>query len=210
MVENYILIIPSILLALTIHEYAHAWMANRFGDPTSKMLGRLSLNPFIHLDPIGTLMLFLVGFGWAKPVPVDIRYFVNPKRMMLWVALAGPLSNIFLALIFGLLIVLFSTSNLMYNQNTAIIGNLLVYSLQINLALAFFNMFPIPPLDGSKILRGILSYEFDNFLNKLEQLGPIILIGIILIGYLSGFSIIWFVISPLINLFSSIFTFGLL
>ena len=98
----------------------------------------------------------------------------------------------------------------MYNQNTAIIGNLLVYSLQINLALAFFNMFPIPPLDGSKILRGILSYEFDNFLNKLEQLGPIILIGIILIGYLSGFSIIWFVISPLINLFSSIFTFGLL
>jgi len=115
-----------------------------------------------------------------------------------------------LALIFGLLIVLFSTSNLMYNQNTAIIGNLLVYSLQINLALAFFNMFPIPPLDGSKILRGILSYEFDNFLNKLEQLGPIILIGIILIGYLSGFSIIWFVISPLINLFSSIFTFGLL
>ena len=210
MVENYILIIPSILLALTIHEYAHAWMANRFGDPTSKMLGRLSLNPFIHLDPIGTLMLFLVGFGWAKPVPVDIRYFVNPKRMMLWVALAGPLSNIFLALIFGLLIVLFSTSNLMYNQNTAIKGNLLVYSLQINLALAFFNMFPIPPLDGSKILRGILSYEFDNFLNKLEQLGPIILIGIILIGYLSGFSIIWFVISPLINLFSSIFTFGLL
>ena len=210
MVENYILIIPSILLALTIHEYAHAWMANRFGDPTSKMLGRLSLNPFIHLDPIGTLMLFLVGFGWAKPVPVDIRYFVNPKRMMLWVALAGPLSNIFLALIFCLLIVLFSTSNLMYNQNTAIIGNLLVYSLQINLALAFFNMFPIPPLDGSKILRGILSYEFDNFLNKLEQLGPIILIGIILIGYLSGFSIIWFVISPLINLFSSIFTFGLL
>tara|TARA_A100001037_G_scaffold91928_2_gene83306 strand:+ start:676 stop:1308 length:633 start_codon:yes stop_codon:yes gene_type:complete len=210
MVENYILIIPSILLALTIHEYAHAWMANRFGDPTSKMLGRLSLNPFIHLDPIGTLMLFLVGFGWAKPVPVDIRYFVNPKRMMLWVALAGPLSNIFLALIFGLLIVLFSTSNLMYNQNTAIIGNLLVYSLQINLALAFFNMFPIPPLDGSKILRGILSYEFDNFLNKLEQLGPIILIGIILIGYLSGFSIIWYVISPLINLFSSIFTFGLL
>ena len=210
MVENYILIIPSILLALTIHEYAHAWMANRFGDPTSKMLGRLSLNPFIHLDPIGTLMLFLVGFGWAKPVPVDIRYFVNPKRMMLWVALAGPLSNIFLALIFGLLIVLFSTSNLMYNQNTAIIGNLLLYSLQINLALAFFNMFPIPPLDGSKILRGILSYEFDNFLNKLEQLGPIILIGIILIGYLSGFSIIWFVIIPLINLFSSIFTFGLL
>ena len=95
MVENYILIIPSILLALTIHEYAHAWMANRFGDPTSKMLGRLSLNPFIHLDPIGTLMLFLVGFGWAKPVPVDFRYFANPKRMMLWVALAGPLSNIF-------------------------------------------------------------------------------------------------------------------
>ena len=193
MVENYILIIPSILLALTIHEYAHAWMANRFGDPTSKMLGRLSLNPFIHLDPIGTLMLFLVGFGWAKPVPVDIRYFVNPKRMMLWVALAGPLSNIFLALIFGLLIVLFSTSNLMYNQNTAIIGNLLVYSLQINLALAFFNMFPIPPLDGSKILRGILSYKFDNFLNQLEQSGPFILIGIILIGYLSGFSIIWFI-----------------
>ena len=210
MVENYILIIPSILLALTVHEYSHAWMAYKFGDPTSKMLGRLSLNPFIHLDPIGTVMLFLVGFGWAKPVPVDLRYFANPKRMMLWVALAGPLSNIFLAFIFGLLIVFFSTSNLMYNQNTAFIGNILVYSLQINLALAFFNMFPIPPLDGSKILRGILSYKFDNFLNQLEQSGPFILLGIILIGYLSGFSIIWFIISPLINLFSSIFTYGLL
>ena len=210
MVEQYILIIPSILMALTIHEYAHAWMANRFGDPTSKMLGRLSFNPFVHLDLIGTLMLFIVGFGWAKPVPVDIRYFSNPKRMMFWVALAGPLSNMLLALTAGLLIVFFSSSNFMYNQNTAIFGNILVYSLQINLALAFFNMFPIPPLDGSKILRGILPHKYNSFLNQLEQSGPFILIGIIIFGYLTGFSIIWLVISPLINFFSKIFTFGLL
>jgi len=210
MVEKYILIIPSILLALTIHEYAHAWMANRFGDSTAKMLGRLSFNPFVHLDPIGTLMLFIVGFGWAKPVPVDIRYFSNPKRMMLWVALAGPLSNILVALISGLLVIFFSSSNFMYHPNTAIVGNILVYSLQINLVLAFFNMFPIPPLDGSKILRGLLPYKYNSFLNQLEQSGPFILIGIILFGYLTGFSIIWLLISPLVNFFSKIFTFGLL
>ena len=152
MVESFLLLAPPILLAITFHEYAHGWTAMKFGDPTAKMMGRLTLNPLVHLDPIGTLMLFLVHFGWAKPVPVDPRYFSDPKRQMLWVALAGPVANMILAFFSGILIIGFASSNFMFSSNTALIGNMLVYSLQINLALAVFNMLPIPPLDGSKIL----------------------------------------------------------
>ena len=110
MVENLLLLIPPILLAITFHEYAHGWMALKFGDPTAKMLGRLSLNPLVHLDPIRTLMLFIVHFGWAKPVPVDPRYFSDPKRQMIWVALAGPIANMILAFISGILIIGFSST----------------------------------------------------------------------------------------------------
>ena len=116
---DLLILIPPILLAITFHEYAHGWMALKFGDPTAKMLGRLSLNPLVHLDPIGTLMLFIVHFGWAKPVPVDPRYFSDPKRQMIWVALAGPIANMILAFISGILIVGFSSSNLMFNSQTA-------------------------------------------------------------------------------------------
>ena len=133
---DLLILIPPILLAITFHEYAHGWMALKFGDPTAKMLGRLSLNPLVHLDPIGTLMLFIVHFGWAKPVPVDPRYFSDPKRQMIWVALAGPIANMILAFISGILIIGFSSSNLMFNSQTAFFANMLIYSLQINLALA--------------------------------------------------------------------------
>ncbi len=128
MVETILLLAPPILLAITFHEYAHGWMALKFGDPTAKMLGRLSLNPLVHLDPIGTLMLFLVHFGWAKPVPVDPRYFSDPKRQMLWVALAGPVANMILAFASGLLILGFASSNLMFDSKTALFGNMLVYA----------------------------------------------------------------------------------
>lgn len=210
MVENLLLLIPPILLAITFHEYAHGWMALKFGDPTAKMLGRLSLNPLVHLDPIGTLMLFIVHFGWAKPVPVDPRYFSDPKRQMIWVALAGPIANMILAFISGILIVGFSSSNLMFNSQTAFFANMLVYSLQINLALAIFNMLPIPPLDGSKILRGLLPYRYEYISNTLEQFGPWILISLILFGMMSGFSLFWLFISPFVRFFSSLFTLGMI
>ena len=210
MVENLLLLIPPILLAITFHEYAHGWMALKFGDPTAKMLGRLSLNPLVHLDPIGTLMLFIVHFGWAKPVPVDPRYFSDPKRQMIWVALAGPIANMILAFISGILIVGFSSSNLMFNSQTAFFANMLVYSLQINLALAIFNMLPIPPLDGSKILRGLLPYRYEYISNTLEQFGPWILFSLILIGMMSGFSLFWLFMSPFVRFFSSLFTLGMI
>ena len=191
MVESFLLLAPPILLAITFHEYAHGWMAMKFGDPTAKMMGRLTLNPLVHLDPIGTLMLFLVHFGWAKPVPVDPRYFSDPKRQMLWVALAGPVANMILAFFSGILIIGFASSNFMLSSNTALIGNMLVYSLQINLALAVFNMLPIPPLDGSKILRGLLPYEYEHIAVQMEQYGPWVLMSIILFGMMTGVSLFW-------------------
>ena len=210
MVETILLLAPPILLAITFHEYAHGWMALKFGDPTAKMLGRLSLNPLVHLDPIGTLMLFLVHFGWAKPVPVDPRYFSDPKRQMLWVALAGPVANMILAFASGLLIVGFASSNLMFDSNTALFGNMLVYSLQINLALAVFNMLPIPPLDGSKILRGLLPHRHEHIAVEMARYGPWDLMSIILFGVMTGVSIFWMFIGPFVRFFSSLFTFGLM
>ena len=207
---DLLILIPPILLAITFHEYAHGWMALKFGDPTAKMLGRLSLNPLVHLDPIGTLMLFIVHFGWAKPVPVDPRYFSDPKRQMIWVALAGPIANMILAFISGILIIGFSSSNLMFNSQTAFFANMLIYSLQINLALAIFNMLPIPPLDGSKILRGLLPYRYEYISNTLEIFGPWILMSLILFGVMSGISLFWLFIGPFVRFFSSLFTLGLI
>ena len=210
MVESFLLLAPPILLAITFHEYAHGWTAMKFGDPTAKMMGRLTLNPLVHLDPIGTLMLFLVHFGWAKPVPVDPRYFSAPKRQMLWVALAGPVANMILAFFSGILIIGFASSNFMFSSNTAIIGNMLVYSLQINLALAVFNMLPIPPLDGSKILRGLLPYEYEHIAFQMEQYGPWVLMSIILFGMMTGVSLFWIFIGPFVSFFSSLFTLGIM
>ena len=210
MVESFLLLVPPILLAITFHEYAHGWIALKFGDPTAKMLGRLSLNPLVHLDPIGTLMLLFVGFGWAKPVPVDPRYFSNPKRQILWVALAGPIANMILAIASGLLIVGFVSSNLMVNSGAALFGNMLVTSMKINLALAVFNMLPIPPLDGSKILRGLLPYRYEHIVIVMEQYGPWVLMSIILFGMITDVSIFWIFISPFVKFFSTLFTFGLM
>ena len=210
MVESFLLLAPPILLAITFHEYAHGWTAMKFGDPTAKMMGRLTLNPLVHLDPIGTLMLFLVHFGWAKPVPVDPRYFSDPKRQMLWVALAGPVANMILAFFSGILIIGFASSNFMFSSNTAIIGNMLVYSLQINLALAVFNMLPIPPLDGSKILRGLLPYEYEHIAVQMEQYGPWVLMSIILFGMMTGVYLFWIFIGPFVSFFSSLFTLGIM
>ena len=210
MVESFLLLAPPILLAITFHEYAHGWTAMKFGDPTAKMMGRLTLNPLVHLDPIGTLMLFLVHFGWAKPVPVDPRYFSDPKRQMLWVALAGPVANMILAFFSGILIIGFASSNFMFSSNTAIIGNMLVYSLQINLALAVFNLLPIPPLDGSKILRGLLPYEYEHIAVQMEQYGPWVLMSIILFGMMTGVSLFWIFIGPFVSFFSSLFTLGIM
>ena len=177
-IQTLLLIAPPILLALTFHEYAHAYVANRLGDDTAKQSGRLSLNPLRHLDPLGTIMIFLVHFGWAKPVPVNPYRLKNPKKDMLWISAAGPFANMVLALFSGILLRLLIATGGASDQ-TSIMG-LLIYvvfmSLQINLALAVFNILPIAPLDGSKILSGLLPDGFGKMFYIMERYGPFILL----------------------------------
>lgn len=202
-----ILLIPVLIFALSFHEYAHAWAAYRLGDPTASALGRLTLNPMAHLDPFGAIALYLIGFGWAKPVPVDYRYLRNPKQDMLWIALAGPASNFAMALISGLLLRFLWTTGMISGGSA--LTMVLVMSLQINLMLGLFNFLPIPPLDGSKILAGLIPNRHQNILHNMELYGPKILFAIILIGMVTRVSIIGTIIRPFINFFMKIFTLGL-
>ena len=206
---NLLLSDAPILITLRFHEFAHGYVAYRFGDPTAKNHGRLTLNPLAHLDPMGTIMIFLIHFGWAKPVPVDPRYLGNPKRDMMWIAAAGPLMNMALALISGILIRIFIGVGLASNQagETAQIAfQMLYYSLYINLALAFFNLLPIPPLDGSKILAGVLPHRYTPTLYLIESKGPMVLFGIIMFGWITGFHVLGVVIGPFISVFSHLFS----
>ncbi|HRS91888.1 MAG TPA: site-2 protease family protein [Candidatus Marinimicrobia bacterium] len=202
-----ILLIPPILLALTFHEYMHGWTAYKMGDPTAKMAGRLTMNPIAHLDPIGTLMLFLVHFGWARPVPVDPRYFRNPKRDMLIVAAAGPLANMFIALLSGLLARLFQGGYFSFLPLSVLqpLYVMVILSLQINLALAIFNLLPIPPLDGSKILMGLVPPRYESQINWLERYGSFLLMAVIIVGMVTNFSILGAFINPFVNFFSQLF-----
>lgn len=206
-IQTLFLIAPPILLALTFHEYAHAYVADRFGDDTARQSGRLSLNPLRHLDPLGTIMIFLVHFGWARPVPINPYRLKNPKKDMLWIGAAGPLANVIVALISGLVL------RLVYafagaperGSVTALLIFMVVMSLQINLALAVFNILPIAPLDGSKILAGLLPARYANRMSFLERYGPFILIALIIFGRATGVSILGAVIWPFVDFFSKIF-----
>jgi len=167
-----------LLIAFTVHELAHAVTADYLGDPTPRRMGRITLNPLKHLDPFGTIMLIIAGFGWAKPVmvnPMNMRG--NPRTSMAIVAIAGPLSNFVMA---GIAAIFFRTglvdiNSLMAGAGTLSLTNLLFQFLYINLALAFFNLLPVPPLDGSKILYAILPAEMVYRLRPLEQYGFMIL-----------------------------------
>ncbi len=172
-----------LLVAFTIHELAHAVTADYLGDPTPRRMGRITLNPLAHLDPMGTIMLLISGFGWAKPVmvnPLNLRG--NARTSMAIVAAAGPISNLVMAILFALP-VRFGLVNLEFSSSGAIpsIGFLLFTFIWINLILMFFNLIPIPPLDGSKILMGILPPEMSQWMRSLEQYGFLILMGFIFI-----------------------------
>lgn len=196
---QYIIMIPPLLLALTLHEYAHGWVAWRLGDPTAKSMGRLTLNPISHLDPVGTLAFIFLRFGWAKPVPVNASYFKNPMKGMLWVAIAGPATNLLLAVISALLykmtIVLVSgmeTTGLLLAVVSPLLG-MLYTSVWINLVLCIFNLLPIPPLDGGRIITGLLPPTMAHSYMKIERYGFIILIILLFTGIIGG--LIWPVIS---------------
>ena len=146
--EVLVLLIPVLLFALVFHEFSHAWIAYKLGDPTARYAGRLTLNPVAHLDPVGGLMILFVGFGWAKPVPVDPRYLKNPREDMMKIAFAGPASNLLLAFIAGTI--------LRFGIGQGSIAMMLILFTQINIMLAVFNMIPVSPLDGSQIFSGLL------------------------------------------------------
>ena len=206
-IQTLLLLAPPILLALTFHEYAHAFVANRYGDDTAKQSGRLTLNPLRHLDPLGTIMIFLVHFGWAKPVPVNPHRLKNPKKDMLWISAAGPLANMVLAFVSGILLrLIFATGGKPDQYSiTGLLTFMLIMSLQINLALAIFNVLPIAPLDGSKILFGLLPSRHEGKIYFLERYGPFILIGLIVFGQFTGVSVLGSLIWPFVGFFSKIF-----
>ncbi len=192
-----VLLIPVLLFALVFHEYSHAYMAYRLGDPTARYHGRLTLNPRAHLDPFGSLMILFVGFGWAKPVPVDPRHLRHPRTDMMKIAFAGPGANLLLALGSGLLIRL--------GIHGEPWGLMLLMFTQINIALAVFNLIPIPPLDGSQIFSGLLIRSQPQLVHNLQAYGPQILIGLILIGYFTGFSPLWMFMKPFVKFFLLLF-----
>lgn len=181
-VWQFLVWLPAVLVALALHEAAHAYTADTLGDPTPRRLGRVTLNPLVHLDPMGTVLLAVVHFGWGKPVPVDPRYFRQPRRDMMLVALAGPLANIVTATIFGLglRLVDHELSPLVYTAVDALV--------LISLLLAVFNLLPIPPLDGSKILVGLLPDHLAELYQRNS--GPLSwgLMALVLIGGVSDFN----------------------
>ncbi len=190
-IQTIALLTPPFLLAITLHEFAHGYVAYRLGDPTAKTAGRLTLNPISHLDPIGTIAIFLIHFGWAKPIPVNGAYFKNPKKDMIWVALAGPLTNFILAIIsilasYAIVIIgLILNSHFISHTILKPIILMLGASVWINLVLCIFNFIPIPPLDGSRILMGILPDSMARSYASYERYGFIIILFLALTGFLS-------------------------
>ncbi len=175
----FILIAVPLLYAIIFHELAHGWVAYRMGDPTAKQLGRLSLNPIRHLDPLGTIMLFMVGFGWAKPVPVNFGLIRDHRKGMILVSSAGIVMNMILAFVALFL------SSLLSLPESSTPALLLYFFAKINIILAAFNLIPIPPLDGSKILLGFVPPVIQAYILRLERFGFLIVIGLLYLGVLN-------------------------
>lgn len=202
----------SILLALTVHEWAHAFAADRLGDRTARMEGRLTLNPVAHLDLLGTILFLAVGFGWGKPVPIDPRNFRHPKRDTAIVALAGPFSNLVIAIIV-VVIMNFLPMSIDSTEQTLVglhrfLREFLLISLQLNLVLMAFNLLPIAPLDGSKILAPFIPLRFEDRYENFLRMGSMILLFLIVIERIFHTQILsaWIdlITSPILQILSKI------
>ncbi len=184
-----LLSLPIVLLSLSLHEMAHGYVADKLGDPTAKNLGRLTLNPVKHLDPIGFICMLLFGFGWAKAVPINTRYFKKPRRDMALSAAAGPVSNVILAFIFALLLKVFYIllPSLPIDNITLLylIQTFLILGIQLNITLAVFNLLPVPPLDGSRILYVFLPPKYYFGVMKYERYISIGIMILLLLGVLN-------------------------
>ena len=165
-IRDYLIIIPIALVSLTIHECAHGFVAYKLGDPTAKMSGRLTLNPIKHIDPVGLIMMIILRIGYAKPVPVNPMYFKNPKKGMFLTALAGPVSNLVLATLCVLLTQVFS---IIANSTNGFLAEIFFMASILNLGYAVFNLIPVYPLDGSRILGYFMPDSFNNFFIKYGQ-----------------------------------------
>ncbi|PIP68491.1 MAG: site-2 protease family protein [Candidatus Omnitrophica bacterium CG22_combo_CG10-13_8_21_14_all_43_16] len=186
--------------AVIIHEYSHGWVAWKLGDSTARFMGRLTLNPLAHIDPIGTIFLPLilimthspVLFGWAKPVPVDFFNLNNPKRDMVWVGLAGPAANLIFAILLSLLL------KIPFLTASYFAVSVITTAIMANLVLAVFNLLPIPPLDGSRVAMGLLPYHLSAEYAKIEPYGFIIIFALLWIGAIN--TIIWPIVISLARL----------
>ncbi|MBI5267190.1 MAG: site-2 protease family protein [candidate division Zixibacteria bacterium] len=191
--------VPVFMFSLTVHEFFHAWSALKFGDTTARDLGRLTLNPIAHLDIWGTLSFFLSGlrFGWAKPVPVDLRYVRHPRVADFWISAAGPLSNLGLGLIFGIVARLVTAQSIVLSP---VMESLLERIVIVNVSLAFFNLIPLFPLDGSHVLRNLLPAEYEEYFHRFDMVAPILLMIIIFTG------LTWVIIGPIVVRVITLFT----
>lgn len=210
LVQKIIIWAIPVLFAITVHEVAHGWVALKFGDRTAQMMGRLTLNPFKHIDPIGTLLvpgiLLVLGgfiFGWAKPVPVTFQNLRKPKTDMAWVALAGPMANLVMATIWALV----AKIGLMLVQSGSAIGEPMMFmgvaGILINAMLMMLNLLPLPPLDGGRVLVSVLPGPLSWRVSRLEPYGFIILLGLLFFGLLG--LILWPLVSALLNVLAWMF-----
>lgn len=198
--QNFIVLFA----AITVHEYSHGYVAYKLGDPTAKSMGRLTLNPLAHLDPLGALMMIFCRFGWAKPVPVNPYYFKDPKKGMVAVSLAGPLANMALAFvsftIYPLLLAVAIKMGIVLNTVVYFLIELVLNCGVLNVCFAVFNLIPFPPLDGSKILYSVLPNDKYNALLNYERYGIIVLLLLSVTGILG--KILSVVINPVMTLFN--------
>lgn len=193
-----------ILFVLTVHEFSHALAADALGDDTARRLGRLTLNPIAHLDFLGTVLMFIAGFGWAKPVPVNLNNLENPKTGMIFIAAAGPLSNLLTAFAAGWGYKMFAASGgAGLDKGTAnFVATIILLLVLYSVALAVFNLIPIPPLDGSRILYGILPDRIGEFYARFEKFGMLALFGIFIFARDGFMKALWTPVEKLCVLFT--------
>lgn len=219
-IGQLILLLPVLILSLSVHEFSHGFVSHKLGDPTPANHNRLTLNPLAHLSLMGSLVLILTRrFGWAKPVPIDPRYYKNPRKGMMLVSFAGPGSNFTLALVFSLVfhilafmknmnveMIMGVLNNPQFNRNISgimlIIFTVLFNAIIINISLGIFNLLPVPPLDGSKILRGVLPPRYDQYLAPLE--GPM---GMMILLLLASTGILIKILQPIIGFITGLILF---